>query len=545
VTKISARPTAFSLERIGLKLQALSVVSTDSCLTDESIFAFVQGQLPPDAVPTIEEHLSLCQDCRSVVAETAKFFADDDTAEADGPVSGRAASDAAADARVSGRAAFGASADDQDDDPRVPLGPGTRVSRYMISDVIGVGAAGVVYRAYDPELKRNIALKLLRTDHARERGPLKARLLREAQAMAQLSHPNVVSVYDVGTYGDEIVIVLELVEGQTLARWLSERPRSWQEIRSAFIEAGRGLAAAHAVQLVHRDFKPANVLVGTDGRVRVTDFGLARPMDLDDDANAPRDARIGEGDAPSDAQGPLSSARSRAPLFSMTATEEGGLAGTPVYMAPEQFRRCRADARSDQFSFCVALYMALYRRHPFLVGTNKVDSLEQLADSLTRGALQVPDRSDVPAALFQILRRGLEVDPKERFSSMQELLDQLVSEPATPATPRAPRRRPAVVVGVALAALVGASFLAMSAPSREPAPPPKQAVVLPTSSAPAVEIAAPIEAAPEPAPVATPALSAVTPQRRSRPAHTQDTKARRPPPPPGRERYVDGLKDPF
>jgi serine/threonine protein kinase len=505
----SARPTAFFLERIRAKLQALLVVSTDSCLTDESIFAFVQGQLPPEAVPTIEEHLSLCQDCRSVVAETAKFFAHDNTVEVDRP---------------SGEA-------------RAPLVPGTRVSRYVISDVIGVGAAGVVYRAYDPELKRNIALKLLRTDHARDLGPLKARLLREAQAMAQLSHPNVVSVYDVGTYGDEIVIVLELVEGQTLARWLGERPRTWQEIRSAFIDAGKGLAAAHAVQLVHRDFKPANVLVGVDGRVRVTDFGLARPMDLDDET---------QDLAQTDSQGPASSPRAaRPPLFSLTATEEGGLAGTPVYMAPEQFRRHRADARSDQFSFCVALYMALYKRHPYLVGATKVYSLEQLADSVTHGWLQVPEQVDAPAALFEILRRGLKVDPKERFSSMQELLNKLTSDAAiaTPA-PASRRRKPIVVAGVALLGLLGASVLVMSAPGREPG---SNATPAPVASSHAAIVADPPASVepPGPPPLATPAPTVIAPARHTRPAHTQDTKARRPPPPPGRERYVDGLKDPF
>jgi len=469
--------------------------------------------------------LSLCPDCRTVVAETARFFSLDETAEAD---------------RLDG--------DDEPatsppSDKRAPLSPGTRVSRYVISEVIGVGAAGVVYRAYDPELKRNIALKLLRTDHARELGPLKARLLREAQAMAQLSHPNVVSVFDVGTYGDEIVIVLELVEGQTLARWLGERPRPWQEIRSAFIDAGKGLAAAHAVQLVHRDFKPANVLVGTDGRVRVTDFGLARTMELDDEAKSEE----------ADAEAPTSSPRSaRPPLFSMTATEDGGLAGTPVYMAPEQFRRRRADARTDQFSFCVALYMALYRRHPYLVGASKLYTLEQLADSVTNGSLQLPNRTEVPSAFLEILRRGLEVDPKARFASMQELLDKLMSDWAVPpAAPVKNTRRPMLLIAAAALGLAGIAALILSSrrtPTLDVAPtlaatvtmsPAPETAATAHSAAPASSIAS----AENPTPIATP--SSAAPARRPRPAHTQETKARRPPPPPGRERYVDGLKDPF
>jgi eukaryotic-like serine/threonine-protein kinase len=457
--------------------------------------------------------LSLCPDCRSVVAETAKFFSRDDLADTD----------------------------QDDDEPRAPLSPGAHVSRYVISDVIGVGAAGVVYRAYDPELKRNIALKLLRTDHARELGPLKARLLREAQAMAQLSHPNVVSVFDVGTYGDEIVIVLELVEGQTLARWLGERPRSWQEIRAAFIEAGKGLAAAHAVQLVHRDFKPANVLMGVDGRVRVTDFGLARTMELDDEAKSDL-VSVPE----SEPSPPLSP---RAPLFSMTATEEGGgLAGTPVYMAPEQFRRRRADARTDQFSFCVALYMALYRRHPYLAGASKLYSLEQLADSVTHGSLQVPTSPGAPAALFEILRRGLQVDPKERFLSMQELLDNLMSDSAiSPPVPTP--RRPTLMIAAAALGLLAVAVLAISA--RRPA---GESVIVttsvtapvsvPTHSATASDPTAASDISPPPTALSS-APVVVVPAKRPRPAHTQETKARRPAPPPGRERYVDGLKDPF
>ena len=363
--------------------------------------------------------------------------------------------------------------------------------------------------------------------------------------MAQLSHPNVVSVFDVGTYGDEIVIVLELVEGQTLARWLGERPRPWQEIRSAFIDAGKGLAAAHAVQLVHRDFKPANVLVGTDGRVRVTDFGLARTMELDDEAKSEL----------ADAEAPTSSSRSgRPPLVSMTATEDGGLAGTPVYMAPEQFRRRRADARTDQFSFCVALYMALYRRHPYLVGASKLYTLEQLADSVTNGTLQLPNRTEVPSAFLEILRRGLQVDPKARFASMQELLDKLMSDwTVAPAAPARKASRLMVLIATAAVALAGVAALILSShrtPNVDVAPGiaattglAPELVSTAHSAAPASSMAS----AESPAPVATPSAASplAAPGRRPRPAHTQETKARRPPPPPGRERYVDGLKDPF
>src|SRR5215471_9611631 len=193
--------------------------------------------------------------------------------------------------------------------PNRGLAPG----RYKLVEKLGVGGMGVVYLAEDPQLGRQVAIKLMdpKTSGTQSASEGRGRLLREAQALAQLSHPNVIAVYDVGTSANQVFIAMEYVEGSTLSQWLAERKRTWHEVLSTFVQAGRGLAAAHAAGIVHRDFKPDNVLVGNDGRVRVLDFGLARP--LAETKTAPRLAKL---DVP--------------------VTEPGRFIGTPAYMAPEQ-----------------------------------------------------------------------------------------------------------------------------------------------------------------------------------------------------------------
>ncbi|HEY0097284.1 MAG TPA: serine/threonine-protein kinase, partial [Archangium sp.] len=241
--------------------------------------------------------------------------------------------------------------------PEAPaLGRGTPLDRYVVLDPLGEGGMGMVYAAYDSVLDRKVALKLLPPGDA-DAGPEatsgsgRARLLREAQAMARLSHPNVVAVYDVHQHEAQVFMAMELVDGQTLLQWEREQPRGWRELLTAFLAAGRGLAAAHAAGLVHRDFKPTNVLVGKDGRVRVTDFGLARPH------NAP--AELGA-DTPAPDTGPVKGHS----LLELNLTQRGAVRGTPAYMAPEQFRGATADVRSDQFSFAVSLWEALHGERP-------------------------------------------------------------------------------------------------------------------------------------------------------------------------------------
>jgi tetratricopeptide (TPR) repeat protein len=254
---------------------------------------------------------------------------------------------------------------------------------------------------------------------------MQERLRREAQAMAQLAHPNVVAVHDVGVYEDRVFVAMEYVQGTTLAHWLAAAPRTQREILGAFIAAGRGLAAAHAAGLVHRDFKPENVMVGDDGRVRVGDFGLARPFDT-------RVARFAKPatDTPTD------------------LTSTGVVVGTPLYMAPEQYLGDPADARTDQFSFCVALHGAIYGVRPFAG-----DTFTDLAAAVLGGKIEpTPKDVRVPGRVRDAIRRGLAQAPKDRWPSMDALLHELA----------APRRRrvwlaPAATV---LAAAAGIGLVA-------------------------------------------------------------------------------------
>ncbi|MBL9104164.1 MAG: serine/threonine protein kinase [Myxococcales bacterium] len=274
---------------------------------------------------------------------------------------------------------------------------GDAVGRYVVLGRLGAGGA---LAAYDPELDHKVALKLLRDETSRDDG--KGRLLREAQALAKLSHPNVVAVHDAGTFEDRVYLAMEHVAGRTLRSWLQDG-RRWQEVLAALTAAGRGLAAAHAAGLVHRDVKPDSVMVGADGRVRVTDFGLARPTN---------------GRASISSESLTLSGGER---LGVSATRTGAPVGTPAYMAPEQWIGKEADARSDQFAFCVTMWEALYGQRPF-VG----DSLATLAPRVLKGELQAPPRgSTVPGWLRRVLARGLQAEPQRRHPSMSALLAAL------------------------------------------------------------------------------------------------------------------------
>jgi len=206
----------------------------------------------------------------------------------------------------------------------VAIAPGTAIGRYVVESELGAGGVGVVLKARDPQLNRRVAIKLLRVGHGGDMAP--AMLVREAQAIAQLNHPNVVMVHDVGEHGGELFIAMELVQGESLKDWMEAGPHHWREVVGVFLQAARGLEAAHAMGLVHRDFQPSNAIVGRDGRVRVLDFGLARIFD------APV-----SGDTMSEAAGAV-----LAQTLSRVA-----MVGTPAYMSPEQFMAEIPDARSS------------------------------------------------------------------------------------------------------------------------------------------------------------------------------------------------------
>jgi serine/threonine protein kinase len=282
--------------------------------------------------------------------------------------------------------------------PPRPLEPGEVVARYRVVRLIGAGGAGLVHEAFDPQLGRRIALKMVRPDTSDEAARSPTRLLREAQAMARLSHPNVVAVYDAGIFEGQVFVAMELVDGRTVAQWLQETRPGWPAVVRLFVEAGRGLAAAHSAGLIHRDFKPENVLLGDDGRPRVTDFGLARARDLGDPTSSP-----------------IATVLSSSPL--LTLTDAGVVAGTPAYMAPEQFEGARADERTDQFNFCAALYRALYGQRPF--GGEATVTMGALAREVSTGKLRPPPPgTPVPDQVFSLVARGLARDPADRFPAL-------------------------------------------------------------------------------------------------------------------------------
>ncbi|MCY1070638.1 protein kinase [Nannocystis sp. RBIL2] len=297
-----------------------------------------------------------------------------------------------------------------------------QLGRYRLLGRLGQGGMSVVFRAQDPQLRREVAVKLLHSPRGQPDPEQLARLRREAQALGRLSHPNVVQVFEIGEADGQSFVVMEFVRGTTLREWLRARPRALAEVVAMVSQAGRGLAAAHAAGIIHRDLKPENVLVGEDGRARVVDFGLAR-------ANpGAADTSTGSLDAP--------------------LTKSGTVLGTPAFMAPEQLRDPgRADARSDQFSFCVMAYEALLGERPF----------EDLA-AVAAGRLRPPPPgTPVPTRLREALLRGLRTDPAERWPTMDALLAALTA--ADGEAKAGPRRR-RWLIGAGALALVVAAVLA-------------------------------------------------------------------------------------
>ncbi|RKH98155.1 hypothetical protein D7Y04_24705 [Corallococcus sp. AB038B] len=367
---------------------------------------------------------------------------------------------------------------------RIPqVAQGTLLGRYVVLERLGAGGMGVVHAAYDPSLDRRIGLKLLRapTSTSGSQGGTE-RLLREAQAAARTRHPHVVAVHDVGTFGDVVFIAMELVDGGTVRQHLLEATRPWRDVVRLYIQAGRGLAAAHAAGVVHRDFKPDNVLVDKEGRARVTDFGLARLESTEDvgtDAavptlgpgktaslkSTPGDAApkvaagealsptvaAGEALSPTVAAGEALSPTVAADEASLPKGSPGGaappkgaplvtsVAGTPGYIAPEVLTGSPADARSDQYAFCISLYEGLHGQKP---------------SAAEAGGLA--NRSNVPRAVHALIVRGLSPEPGVRHASMTVLLDALERA----AFPRTSAKMAAAGVGAGLLAIAAAVVFA-------------------------------------------------------------------------------------
>jgi tetratricopeptide (TPR) repeat protein/predicted Ser/Thr protein kinase len=338
------------------------------CLDDRAVQAWVRGDVPDDGREAVRAHLDDCESCRDLIATTI-------------------------DTRWIGRS----------------------VGRYRIVELIGGGAMGEVYRAEDPDLGRDVAIKVV------QHGGSQRRLLGEAQAMAKLAHPNVIRVYDVGTYGDDVFLAMELVQGRTLRAWFTEAKPAWRAVVGVMRQAGAGLLAAHEAGLVHGDFKPDNVLIASDGRVMVMDFGLARMMF---------------------AQPHLRGATPAA--LDVTC----GSAGTPAYMAPEQFEDgAVATPACDQFSFCVSMFEALHGERPF-AGRDLIS----LRDAVRAGKLTIPT-ARAPGRIARVLRRGLAPAAGDRFPSLAELLAELDAALS--------RKRVWAGLGVAgIGAAVGATLLA-------------------------------------------------------------------------------------
>jgi serine/threonine protein kinase len=378
------------------------------CPSDEIFTRLVEGLLPEDETRALEAHCDRCLTCARLLAELARSIS-----------------------------------------PSGGAGSGLLGDRYRLLEPLGAGGMGVVYAAFDTKLSRKVAVKRLRetslgTPAEKRRG----RFMREAQLLASLSHPNVLTIHDVGGADRELYVVMELVDGAPVSRWLSETRPGWRAIVEVFQQAGRGVVAAHQLGIVHRDIKPDNILVAKNGRVLVGDFGLAGLA-----GNLTPAA-----DPPPPSPSPAS------------LTQTGTVLGTPAYMSPEQHDGKPGDALSDQFSFAVSLYESLHGRRPF-AGR----SASEIA-AATRSGQLAPGGDGVPRAIDRVLSTALEPDPGRRYSSMEDLLAALE---------RAHERRPAAAwVAGAVVLLAAGALTARVWTHHVPPPTPPTTIAAKTTSSP-------------------------------------------------------------
>jgi tetratricopeptide (TPR) repeat protein len=391
-----------------------------ACVNEQTVQDLVLGRLQGGELDGVERHVAECSSCAELIAEVA------------GRTGSRSPRAEVARPRMSLVS-------------KPSIGVGTVVGRFVVVDFLGAGGMGEVYAAYDPNLERKVAIKFLRAEFL---GPGKQevaaeRMRREARLVAKLSHPNVVTVYEIDVFEDRLFIAMEYVDGQSAAEWLKAERRAARDVVRVFLAAGAGLAAAHAAGVIHRDFKPHNVMLTAAGEVRVMDFGLAQ---LDAETEAPPGR-------PSEA--PLAIAAGAAPPSESSAEREarltrtGTLLGTPAYMAPEQLAGKKATARSDQYSFCVALHEGLFGHRP----SGPLGPRSRITGRMQPLETAQPARS-TPGWIRRALRRGLALDPAERYPSMDDLLADLRAD-------KARRRRLALALVAGAAVVAGGAWTAV------------------------------------------------------------------------------------
>ena len=348
------------------------------CPDENKLLQFLQGHHSAEEAESIEEHIDLCDDCRVLMASLVRHSWIEQTPDLSGDLS-------------DAHEAY---------EPAPFLAPilpsGFTFGRYRIQELLGMGGMGVVYLAHDPELDRNVALKLVRPQGG-DVALYTARLQREAQAMAKLSHPHIVTVYELGECAGQVFLAMEFIEGKTLSEWLQEDTRTTEEIIARFLEVGRGLSFAHEKGVIHRDLKPDNILINAHQQAEVTDFGLSRVLYEQEQHSHTVSPSL---------DGPA------------YKTQTGARLGTPAYMAPEQILGQVSDARADQFSFCVALWEALTKQAPFS-RTSLDERLQEIQ------AHRLPTHSSIKPALRDVLVRGLSPHPLDRYPSMDALLTAL------------------------------------------------------------------------------------------------------------------------
>jgi eukaryotic-like serine/threonine-protein kinase len=367
--------------------------SCPECLSALTLQDALDGRLSGPAFWDVERHLASCSLCAELIALAPRFAPPGIN-------------------RPDRASETGATQPPPDEPAGAPpdqsiVARGTIADRYVVLDPIGGGGMGQVYAAYDPDLDRKVALKILRPDIALRAGRDESmeRMRREARAIARLSHPNVVVVYSSGTIGDRVFIAMELIDGMTISQWLRAAPRTTSQILRVFLCAGRGLAAAHAAGIVHRDFKPQNVMIASNGDVRVMDFGMAR-------------VQLAERHRSIAAQGATPGSAASTSGGETRLTQAGSILGTPAYMAPEQLQGKESGPASDQYSFCAALHEALFGVLPPSPGRDVASTRGSVGAAHAR---ESPHRK-VPGPVRALLVRGLKENAADRFASMDALL---------------------------------------------------------------------------------------------------------------------------